>query len=99
LGKEIERKKCNDTEQQKLFANVRENKLLILYCEMKLEWRKEEYTVYCMRKERNVLAWLKTGIWELRTMRTGLEKGRCPLCREDEDVYTFCLIIGNEEVE
>jgi hypothetical protein len=57
----------------------------IFYCEMELEWAAEEYTVCCTRNERSGLARFKTGIWKLRGIMKGFEKGRCPLCREEED--------------
>jgi hypothetical protein len=34
---------------------------------------------------RSGLAWFKIGIWKLRGMRKGFDKGRCPLCSEEED--------------
>jgi hypothetical protein len=57
---------------------------------MKQEWAREEHTVCCTRNERSGLAWFRTGIWKLRGMRKGFEKGRCPLCSKDEDaVHTL----------
>jgi hypothetical protein len=79
------KERCNDMERQNLFANIKEKRSLIFYSEMKQEWAREEYTVCCTRNERNGLAWFKTGIWKLRGMRIRFEKGRCPLCSEDED--------------
>jgi hypothetical protein len=39
----------------------------------------------------------KIGIWELRRMRRGFEKGKHSLCREEEDVNTFTIKMpGNE---
>jgi hypothetical protein len=52
---------------------------------MKQEWAREQYISCCTRDERSGLAWFKTGIWKLRGMRKGFEKGRCPLCSEEED--------------
>jgi hypothetical protein len=57
------------------------------------------YTVSYTRNERNGLAWFKTGIWELKGMRRGFEKGRCPLCREEEYAIHILKMFGNEEVE
>jgi hypothetical protein len=37
------------------------------------------------------IAWFRTGIWMLRGMRKGFEKGRCPLCSEDEDAVHILL--------
>jgi hypothetical protein len=58
---------------------------------MKQEWAREEYIVCCTRNERSGLAWFKTGIWKLRGMRKGFEKGICPLCSEDEGVIHILL--------
>jgi hypothetical protein len=74
-----------------MFAKIKEEKSLIFYTEMKQEWAREEYIVCCTRNERSGLAWFKTGIWKLRGMRKGLEKGRCPACSEDEDVIHILL--------
>jgi hypothetical protein len=52
---------------------------------MKQEWTREQYISCCTRNERSGLAWFKTGIWKLRGMRKGFEKGRCPLYSEEED--------------
>jgi hypothetical protein len=48
-------------------------------------------SVCCIRNERSGLAWFRTGIWKLRGMRKGFEKGRCPLCSEDEDAIHILL--------
>jgi hypothetical protein len=37
------------------------------------------------RKGRMGVIWLKTGIWKLRRMRRGFERGMCPLCLAKED--------------
>jgi hypothetical protein len=76
---------CSDIERQNLFANIKEKRSLIIYSEMKQEWAREEHIVCCTRNERSGLAWVKTGIWKLRGMRKEFEKGRFPLCSEDED--------------
>jgi hypothetical protein len=39
----------------------------------------------CTRNERIGVIWLKAGIWKLKGIRRGLEKGRCPLCWGEED--------------
>jgi hypothetical protein len=85
------KQRYNDIERQNLFANIKEKRSLILYSEMGQEWTREEYIVCCTRKERSELAWFKTGIWKPRVMRKGLEKGRCPLCSENEDAVHLLL--------
>jgi hypothetical protein len=70
---------------------MRENRSLILHCKIKLEWGKEDHTVRCARNERNGLAWFETGIWKLREMGRGSEKGRCPQCWKEEDVIHILL--------
>jgi hypothetical protein len=37
------------------------------------------------------IIWLKAGIWKLRGIRRGFEKGRCPLCWEEEDTKHILL--------
>jgi hypothetical protein len=37
------------------------------------------------------MIWLKAGIWKLRGSRRGFEKGRCPLCWEEEDAKHILL--------
>jgi hypothetical protein len=34
---------------------------------------------------------MKAGVWKLRGIRRGLEKGTCPLCMENEDVKHILL--------
>jgi hypothetical protein len=88
--KKKEEERCTDTERQNLFANIKEKRSLIFYSEMKQEWAREEHTGCCTRKERSGLTWFKTGIWKLRGMK-GSEKGRCPLCSEDEEAIHTLL--------
>lgn len=73
---------CSGTEKQNLFAFVRENKYLIFYFEIKLE---RGGVVCCTRIERNKLAGFNSGIWKLSGQRIEFVKGRCLLCREEED--------------
>jgi hypothetical protein len=56
---------------------------------MKLEWAREEYSL--LYKKRSGLAWFKTGIWKLRGVWKGFEKGRCPLCRGEKDALYILL--------
>jgi hypothetical protein len=46
---------------------------------------------FCTIKVRSGLAWFKTGTWKLREMRKGFEKGRWPLCTEQDDVLQSVL--------
>jgi hypothetical protein len=45
---------------------------------MKQRWRKEAYVKCCYTKERNGIAWWRIGIWKMRGIRKGFEKGRSP---------------------
>jgi hypothetical protein len=65
--------------------------VLIISLNIKQEWAREQYISCCTRNERSGLAWFKTGVWKLRGMRKGFEKGRCPLCSEDEDAIHILL--------
>jgi hypothetical protein len=79
------KERCNDIEHQNLFSKIKEKSSLIFYSEMKQEWAREKYISCCSRTKRSSLAWFKTGIWKLGGMRKGSEKGKCPLCTEEED--------------
>jgi hypothetical protein len=84
------KERCNDIERQNLFSKIKEKSSLIFYSEMKQEWAREQH-ISCTRTDRSGLAWFKTGIWKLRGMRKGSEKGRCPLCSEEEDPIRILL--------
>jgi hypothetical protein len=58
---------------------------------MKYEWGKESHSDKCTRKERMGIIWLKTGIWKLRGIGRGFERGRCPLCLGEEDAKHIFL--------
>jgi hypothetical protein len=74
-----------------MFAKIKEKRSLIFYSEMKQELAREQYISCCTRNERSGLAWFKTGIWKLRGMRKGFQKGRCSLSSEDEDAIHILL--------
>jgi hypothetical protein len=74
-------------ERQNLFADIREKRPLIFYCDIKFVWVMEAYTDFCTRNERSGLARYNTGILKMRRMRKGFEKGRRPLCSEKENVF------------
>jgi hypothetical protein len=77
-------------------ANIREMRFLI-FCDMKCEWARKAYTVCCTRDERSSLAWFKTSIWKLREMRKESEKGRCSLCRGEEEGALHILLKCSEK--
>jgi hypothetical protein len=53
-----------------------------------------------MHKARMRIIWLKAGIWKLREIRRGFEKGRCPLCLGEEDAKHILLkCSGTKKVE
>jgi hypothetical protein len=58
---------------------------------MKHKWGKESYIDECTRKERMGIIWLKAGIWKLRGIRRGFERGRCPLCQGEKDAKHIWL--------
>jgi hypothetical protein len=39
--------------------------------------------------ERSGLAWFCLGIWKLGGRRGHVEKGRCPLCNEEENLVSY----------
>jgi hypothetical protein len=44
---------------------------------MKKEWGRELYASYGKFNERNAVSWFGQGIWKLRGLRKGMERGRC----------------------
>jgi hypothetical protein len=42
-------------------------------------------------KEKMGIIWLKAGIWKLRGIRRGFEKGKCPLCLGEKDAKHILL--------
>jgi hypothetical protein len=40
---------------------------------------------------------MKAGVWKLRGIRRGWEKGTCPLCRGNEDVKYILLICSERK--
>jgi hypothetical protein len=51
----------------------------------------EKHTQFAVKEMRSGSAWFKTGICKLRWMRKGFEKGRCPMCGEEEDALHILL--------
>jgi hypothetical protein len=43
------------------------------------------------RIEANGFAWMKVGVWKLRGIRRGLEKGICLLCMGNKDIKNIPL--------
>ena len=46
---------------------------------------------------RGRIMWLKTGIWKLRRIVTGFERGRCPLCLAEENAKRMLFICSEME--
>jgi hypothetical protein len=44
-----------------------------------------------MRSACEILAWMKAGVWKLRGIKRGWEKGTCPLYRDNEDAKHILL--------
>jgi hypothetical protein len=58
---------------------------------MKQKWSEGSYIDECTRKERMGIIWLKAGIWNLRGIRRGFGKGRCPLRLREADAKHMLL--------
>jgi hypothetical protein len=56
---------------------------------MKYEWGKESHIDKCTRKETMGITWLKAGIWKLRGVRRGFERGRCPYVQGRRTLSTY----------
>jgi hypothetical protein len=72
------RERCNDIQKQNMFADINAKISLTFYSQLKYEWGKEWYIDKCTRKEGTGIIRWKAGIWKLKGIRRGLEKGRCP---------------------
>jgi hypothetical protein len=53
---------------------------------MEHSWGEEEYTEWCNKNGRKGAAWMKAGIWRVRGIKTGTDKGSFLLCVENEDI-------------
>jgi hypothetical protein len=80
------KERCNDTERQNMLAKFSEKSSLTVYREVNFSWGKKLYVECCSVKERSGIAWLIAGIWQLEGARGNADKGRCPLCLEEDDV-------------
>jgi hypothetical protein len=70
--------------------NKTDKSSLTLYRELNFSWGKKLYIECCSRKEMSGIAWLIAGIRQLEGVRRNADKGRCPLCLE-EDVKHILL--------
>jgi hypothetical protein len=86
------KERCNDIiERQNILAKFLEKSSLTLYRELNFSWGKKIYIECCSRKERGGIAWLIAGIWQLKGARRNTDKGRWPLCLEEEDAKHILL--------
>jgi hypothetical protein len=83
------KERCNDTERQNMLAKFPDKSSLTIYRELNFSWGKKLYIECCSRKESGIV-WLIAGIWQLEGVRRNADKGRCPLCLE-EDVKHILL--------
>jgi hypothetical protein len=66
-------------------ANISENISLEFYCEKKPSGVKESYIDECIRKERMGIILLKAGIWKVRGIKRGFQRGRFSQCVGEKD--------------
>jgi hypothetical protein len=78
--------RCHDIERQHILAKFPEKSSVTLYRELNFSWGKKLYIECCSRKERSGIAQLIAGIWQLKGVRRNADKGKCPLCLQEEDV-------------
>jgi hypothetical protein len=62
---------------------VREKRSLALYNELKSRWERENYIEVCTYEERRGIGWRKMSIWRLKRWRGIIDKGVCPVCRNE----------------
>jgi hypothetical protein len=73
------RESCNDAERETVFSKINANISLVLYCETKhAEVKRFALMDGRTRNERMRIRRLKAGIWKLRGIRRGCERGSCP---------------------
>jgi hypothetical protein len=80
------RERCNDTERQNLFSMMAETISLVFYQEMKYKSGREEYIDFWFRNERSGMSLMTAGVWKLRGLRWGFEKGTFPLRMGRKDI-------------
>jgi hypothetical protein len=64
---------------------MREKKPLGVYWEMTKEYGRELYISCCKIKDRNAIEGFRLGMWKLRGLRKGAERGICPSCEVQEN--------------
>jgi hypothetical protein len=87
----VVKEKCNDIDRQNILAKFPHKSSLTLYKELNFSLGKMLYIECCSRKQRSGIAWLIAGIWQLKGVRRNADKGRCPICFEEEDVEHILL--------
>jgi hypothetical protein len=74
------------------FVSIMTKKMsLVFYQEIKYKWGREEYIDFCYRSERSWIVRIKAGVWKIRGLRRGFEKGTCHLCMGNEQVKHVLL--------
>jgi hypothetical protein len=68
---------------------MRENKSLVTYWDIKKEYRRELYIHSYNMAQTKGIAQFTWDIWKLRGTRRTAEKGRCPLCNEENKIHTL----------
>jgi hypothetical protein len=74
-------KRCNDIERQ---AKTETREKICTYI-LEEEWGRGLYTSCYELNERNAVACFRLGMWKMRGLRKGAERGRCPLREEGKD--------------
>lgn len=82
--------RCQDIQRQMILANIQVKCSLVYYCEIKEGCGTENY-IHCNRSDRSGIAWLTTGIWKMRGLRSGVGGGRGPLCQVEENTIHIQL--------
>jgi len=60
------------------------------YFDVKVNWRWEEYTEYCIMNEKIHMAWCRLGIWNLKKCRRASRKVLCLPYDKSERCSTLC---------
>ena len=83
---------CKDIKMQEAFARMRRMITLEFYSRVKKSWEKQAYIDRLDRKDKTGWAWFRLGLWKSRGVRKNYERGKCPLCNEEEDEYHIMLV-------
>jgi len=88
---QIIKTRCNNTESKSSRDLLERNEISILTLLYENRVGRELYRDWCNLDNWTGIAWFWLAIWELRGIRGGVEKEKCPLWKEEENVIHTSL--------